>query len=80
MDSQTAWTIISTLATTLSLVVAAAFRYLLAENRDLKTALKDANESAKATNAINAQLAAMVPALIADRQPPKSSSSRAGGG
>lgn len=67
MDGQTAWLIISALATTLAGVVTAAFRFLLDERRELKEQLRQSNDAVKETNKLNATLAAMVPGLLADK-------------
>jgi len=67
MDSGAQWSIIVALAAALQGVVIAAFIYLKAEIKELKTALSDANKSLAATNTVNAALASQVPGLIAER-------------
>lgn len=59
-----AYTMIAGLAATLATVVGAAFRFLLAENKELKEQLAKQNEAMRTTNDANARLAAMVPELI----------------
>lgn len=62
------WAAIIALSTALSGVVTAAFIYLKAEVRELKTALVEANKSLAATNTVNAELASQVPGLLAQVQ------------
>lgn len=72
--------VIGVLWTALTTVVAAVLRYLLNENKELKTAIKESNSAVAATNKANAELVALFPGILAENQDLKQRTSHPVGG